>query len=217
MKRERLFLSTGALAFLILAGCASNPPAPPPAQAPPPQPVEFSSGLSPDQMNRLCQNAPDTCARVKAGQPLNLDDVKAMARLGFPSDTIITVVRNSRTVYHLTANQIVDLKAAGASDPVIDYLLNSANSIPGAGQPQVPPPGETAYGAQVAPPPAPAETEPPSPGPDYVWVGGDWVWNGGWIWVGGHWVIPPYPHAVWYHGGWRRGWHGYYHDRGHWR
>ncbi len=46
--------------------------------------------------------------------------------------------------------------------------------------------------------PAPIiETAPPSPGPDYAWVDGDWVWNGGWVWVVGHWDLPPFPNGVW--------------------
>jgi hypothetical protein len=55
------------------------------------------------------------------------------------------------------------------------------------------------------------------PGPDYVWIDGEWVWNGGWIWVGGHWGYPPYSHAVWVGGGWYHGPHGWYHAAGHWR
>jgi hypothetical protein len=67
------------------------------------------------------------------------------------------------------------------------------------------------------PPPVPVETVVVAPGPDYVWIGGEWVWNGQWIWVGGHWGYPPYPHAVWIIGS---SWHdryGWHHERGHWR
>jgi hypothetical protein len=55
------------------------------------------------------------------------------------------------------------------------------------------------------------------PGPDYIWIDGEWVWNDGWIWVGGHWGYPPYPRAVWVGGGWYHGPHGWYHAPGHWR
>src|ERR1039458_4238914 len=50
-----------------------------------------------------------------------------------------------------------------------------------------------------------------------MWIGGEWVWNGGWFWVGGHWGYPPHPHAIWIGG---RSWddeHGWHNFHGHWR
>jgi len=47
-------------------------------------------------------------------------------------------------------------------------------------------------------PPAPiVETVTVSPGPDFVWVGGNWVWHGHWVWTRGHWMRPPHAGAVW--------------------
>jgi len=67
------------------------------------------------------------------------------------------------------------------------------------------------------PPPLMVENITPSPGIDFVWIGGAWVWRDRWVWEGGHWDRPPHPGAVWvphryvYHngrhvfirGGWR--------------
>ena len=197
---------------LLIAGCASQPP--PPNIPPPTQAVLPPPALTPDQMAKLCQQAPDTCQRIQKAQPLTLADVKAMARLGLSSDVIIAQVRNSHTVFQLTASAIIDLKNSGVSDQVIDFLISTPNSIAGSTPMPEPPTSPT---AQVPPPAPPPETTPPAPGPDYVWVGGNWVWNGGWVWVGGHWVVPPYPRAFWIHGGWVRGWRGYHYYRGHWR
>jgi hypothetical protein len=203
---------------LLIAGCASNSAAPPPPYpAPPPmaQSVPPPPPLNADQIAKLCQEAPDTCHRVQAAQPLTLADVKVMAKLGFNSDVIIAQVRNSHTVFHLTAGSIIDLKNSGVSDPVIDFLISTPNAI--AGSMPVPEPPANAPTSQT-PPPAPiVETPPPVPGPGYAWVDGDWVWNGGWVWVGGHWALPPFAGAVWFHGGWARGWGGFHRFRGHWR
>ena len=114
---------TAAVLALLVAGCASPP-------APPYQPLPSQTALPPptltsDQMANLCQEAPDTCHRVQMMQPLTLADVKAMAKIGFTSDVIITQVRNSRTVYHLTASAIIDLKNSGVSEPVIDFLIST--------------------------------------------------------------------------------------------
>jgi len=208
---------TAAMLSLLVAGCAS--PSAPPYQPPPSQTALPPSTLTSDQMAKLCQEAPDTCHRVQTAQPLALVDVKVMAKIGFSSDVIITQVRNSRAVYHLTANSIIDLKNSGVSEQVIDFLISTPNSI--AGSPPVPEPQTNPYTVQV-PPPAPIdETPPPTPGPGYAWVDGDWIWNGGWVWVGGHWALPPFPHAFWFHGGWSRSWGvfrgGFHRERGHWR
>lgn len=213
-------LTVAALA-LIVAGCASNSSAPPPPPPPPvaaqPQPYvpPPKPALSADEMSKLCHANPDTCHSVQTAQPLTLDDIKVLAKFGFGPDTIITLIRNSQTVYHLSANQIIDLKNAGVDNHVLDFMITTQYAI-GGSTPM--PESMTNYGsAQTPPPEPPPETAPPSPGPDYVWVGGDWVWNGSWVWAGGHWVVPPYPGAIWLHGRWGRGWNGYRRVPGHWR
>jgi hypothetical protein len=217
VKRTGTLVFIAASLSLLAAGCVSQsapPYSPPMAQATPPP-----SALTSDQMANLCQAAPDTCRRVQTGQPLLVADVKAMVKIGFSSDVIITQVRNSRTVFHLTANTIIDLKNSGVSEQAIDFLISTPNSI--AGATPVPEPQTSPYAVQVPPPASIDETPPPTPGPDYAWVDGDWIWNGGWVWVGGYWALPPFPHAFWFHGGWSRGWGGFRggfrRERGHWR
>ncbi|HEY3914213.1 MAG TPA: YXWGXW repeat-containing protein, partial [Verrucomicrobiae bacterium] len=162
----------------IISGC-STPAARPVAHAY----VEPRPILNADQMGSLCKEAPETCHRVQTAQPLTVEDVKVMVKLGFDSYVIIDQIRNSRTVYHLSASQILDLKEVGAKNDLLDFLLTTPASIAGA-SPEV----EVANGsaAQIPPPSSVPERAPPSPGPDYAWVEGNWVWNGGWVWVGGH-------------------------------
>jgi len=167
-----------------MAGCASpSAPSPslPPVQAVPPPPA-----LSADQMAKLSQQAPDTYRRVQMAQPLSLDDVKALAKIGFGPDVLIAQIRNSHTVYHLTANAIIDLKNSGVSEQVIDFMISSPGSI--GGSTPVPEPQSNSAAVQTPPPAPMVETPPPTPGADYVWVDGDWVWNGGWVrgWGGFH-------------------------------
>ena len=45
--------------------------------------------------------------------------------------------------------------------------------------------------------PVVVEAAPPSPGLGFVWIGGAWVWNNGWVWESGRWQHPPHPGAVW--------------------
>ena len=162
-----------------------------------------------EEQERLRAQAPQTYVRVEQGQPLSLPDVKALAQARVSDDVIISQIRNSRTVYHLSAADIIDLQNAGLSQQVINFMINTP-SLYGPG-------GAPAEVVTQPPPPPPSETIVVAPGPGYVWAPGEWVWNGGWVWVGGHWVLPPRPQAVWVVGYWGHGPHGWHHYPGHWR
>jgi outer membrane lipoprotein SlyB len=161
-----------------------------------------------EQQMRLREEAPQTYVRVQQGQPLSIADVKAMARAGVSDEVIISQIQGSRTVFHLSSADIIDLHDSGVSDRVVNFMINTQNSAPAP---------STTVVVQQAPPPPPAETVVVSPGPGYVWVGGEWVWNGGWFWRAGYWCYPPYPGAIWIHGDWDHGPRGWHHEPGHWR
>lgn len=74
-------------------------------------------------------------------QPMGLPDVKMLAKSGVSDEVIISQIRNSRTVYHLSASDILDLKDAGVSDKVIDFMINT----PGQYRPLRPPPPPPSY------------------------------------------------------------------------
>ena len=162
---------------------------------------------------RLKEQYPQTYEHVDQGAPLSVADVKALAKAGISEDVIITQIKTSRTVFHLSAAEIIDLRDAGVSDKVVNYMINTPSTVGATAETSR---GTTTY-IQQAPPPPPVETVVVAPGPDYVWIGGEWVWNGGWFWVGGHWGYPPYPRAVWIRGNWHQGPRGWYHSPGYWR
>jgi len=59
----------------------------------------------------------------------------------------------------------------------------------------------------VAPPALPVYTQPPIPGPGYLWAPGYWAWGPvGYYWVPGTWVLAPQPGLLWTPGYW--GWVG---------
>jgi uncharacterized protein YcfJ len=164
-----------------------------------------------DQQMRLREQSPQTYVRVDQGQPLGMTDIKALAKAGVSDDVIISQIKTSHTVFRLSAADIIDLHGAGVSDAVVNYMINTQSTADAA-------PATTTTVVQTAPPPPPDETVTVvAPGPGYMWVDGEWVWNGGWIWVAGHWGYPPYPHAIWIRGDWDRGPHGWYRSPGHWR
>jgi uncharacterized protein YcfJ len=168
------------------------------------------------QAAELQRQAPQTYARVQQGQPLSVSDVTALAKAGIGDDVIISQIRNSGTVYHLTSADIIYLHNSSVSEKVIDYMINTPSTNPGGMEASAPPMDNTAYVAEP-PPVEPVEPVVVAPGPGFVWIGGDWVWHGRWVWVGGHWGYPPHPGALWVGGYWGRGPHGYYRVHGHWR
>ncbi|HQO32539.1 MAG TPA: hypothetical protein PKX72_03320 [Chitinophagales bacterium] len=61
--------------------------------------------------------------------------------------------------------------------------------------------------------------KPKSPGNQYVWVSGDWIWHPKkqqYIWVDGKWLLPPKA-AVWVDGHWKATSGGWYWVSGHWK
>lgn len=71
--------------------------------------------------------------------------------------------------------------------------------------------------AVYAPPADPIEVEGGAPSPSYLWVRGNWYWNGfEYIWIPGHWQARPHPHAIWTSGNWHRTRGGWVFTEGHW-
>ena len=101
-----------AAAAVMIMGCEA-----PPRPAPPPQAAFYPS------------------------RSLGVADVKLLAKSGLGDEVIISQIRNSRAIYHLTAAEILDLKAAGVSEKVIDYMINT----PSAYRPIRPPPPPPSY------------------------------------------------------------------------
>jgi outer membrane lipoprotein SlyB len=168
------------------------------------------NSMDQQQQAELRARAPQTYVRVVQGQTLGIADVKAMARAGVSDDIIISQIQGSHTVFHLSSADIIDLHETGVSDKVVNFMINTQSSADAA--------QSTTVVVQQAPPSPPVETiVVASPGPGYVWIGGEWVWNGSWFWRAGYWGYPPYPHTVWVGGGWYSGPHGWYHSPGHWR
>ena len=164
-----------------------------------------------DQQARLQAEAPATYVRVTQQQPLTTADVKAMAQAHISDDVIINQIASTHTGFHLAAGDIIDLRNAGVSDKVVNYMIGTASdatAIPSGSPPLV---------VDAAPPPPAADVVVAAPGPDYVWVSGEWGWDGRGVWVAGHWAYPPSPHGVWVSGVWVRGPHGWYRTPGYWR
>ena len=70
----------------------------------------------------------------------------------------------------------------------------------------------------VPPPPPRVEVVEVAPGPQYVWIEGQWAWTGqNYVWETGRWLIPTDGHHGWHRGRWKHAQQGWYWEDGHWR
>lgn len=164
--------------------------------------------LDQQEQERLRAQAPATYTRVEQGQPLAVADVKAMASSQVGDEVIISQIQSTHSVYHLSAADIIDLKNSGVSEKLIQYMINTPNTV-------TPAPPQTVV--VDGPPPPQADPVIVAPGPGYAWIPGVWEWHGRWVWVSGYWAVPPHPTAIWVEGSWVRGPYGWRHVPGHWR
>jgi len=96
----------------------------------------IGNAMDQQQRETLSRTSPQTLQRVEQGAPLGLADVKALSKAGLSDEVIISQIRSSRTAYRLTTAEIIDLKDAGVSQRVIDFLINTPSLYP----PPPPPP-----------------------------------------------------------------------------
>jgi len=61
-----------------------------------------------------------------AVNPLSLEDIKTLNKAGVGDDIIISQIKATRTVYRLSAAQIIELKNDGISQKVLDCMINTA-------------------------------------------------------------------------------------------
>jgi hypothetical protein len=114
--------------------------------------------LRQQQLNEQPPSAPSGtppgAAPAPQAAPQDEPDVKALAKSGLDDDAIIAQIVNSQAVYHLSADEIIDLHNAGVSQKVIDFMVKTQNTTAAT------PPSAT--DTAPAPTPAPA-MEPAAP------------------------------------------------------
>jgi len=79
-----------------------------------------------EQEARLQAQAPRTYI-VDAGpsRPTSVAEVKALVKAGVSDDIIISQIRNTRTIYHLTSTDVIGLRDAGVSDNVLNFMIRT--------------------------------------------------------------------------------------------
>jgi hypothetical protein len=106
---------------------AYDPPAPDPKVIDVPQQQSVDRPLSPTAVDGASPPPPPSILRGGQGQSTTVADIKALAKAGLSDEVILSHIRNSQTVYHLTTAEIIDLKNSGVSEKVIDFMINTAS------------------------------------------------------------------------------------------
>jgi hypothetical protein len=87
----------------------------------------IGAALDSEDRDKLQQNSPQTLNRIDRGQQLTLNDIKTMSRNGLSDNVIVGQIQATHSVFYLSTDQIVDLKKAGVSQQVIDYMIQTGN------------------------------------------------------------------------------------------
>ena len=133
-------------------------------------------------------------------ETVSVADVKMLAKAGMSDEIILSHIRNAHATFRLSTAEIIELKDTGVSQPVIDFMINTAATATPA------PVQEVSTIASM--PTVIVETIPVAPDPEYLWVNGYWTWrytrfgSGHWEWMPGMWTRPPHRDAVWAGGCW---------------
>ena len=96
-----------------------------------------------------------------AAAPLTIADIKALAKAGLSDDVIISQIKATRSVYHITTPQIIELKTDGVSQKVIDFTINTAVN-PSSGESTIAP---APFVSTPAPAPTQAQAQPAAASP----------------------------------------------------
>jgi len=85
----------------------------------------IGSALDAQDREIMGQRSPQTLDRIDNQEQLSLEDIKQMTRNGLSDPTIIHEIRATYSIFHLSSEQIIDLKKAGVSQDVITYMIQT--------------------------------------------------------------------------------------------
>jgi hypothetical protein len=85
----------------------------------------IGAALDDSDRDRIRENSPKTMKKIDRGEQLSLKDIEKMSEAGISDDKIIGTIHSTGSVYHLSSSDIEELKNAGVSQRVIDYMLQT--------------------------------------------------------------------------------------------
>lgn len=71
------------------------------------------------------QKSPQTLQKIDQHEQLSTYDIEAMAKNGLSDNVIIGQIQSTHSVFHLTTEEIIELKQDGVSQNVIEYMIDT--------------------------------------------------------------------------------------------
>lgn len=86
-------------------------------------------GAALDEQDRkvMERSSPRTVDRMDRGDPLTINDVIKLSQSGVSDDSILSYMRDTGSTYNLSQAQIRRLQQSGASQRVINYMIDTAS------------------------------------------------------------------------------------------
>lgn len=84
------------------------------------------SALDESDRDDVRRSSPQTMRRIDRGEQLSLKDIERMSQAGISDDKIIGTIHSTGSVFYLSSSDIEELKNAGVSQRVIDYMMQTA-------------------------------------------------------------------------------------------
>ncbi len=103
---RRLSRPLAILAVVTLGGCASGPQVDP----------QVTAAISARNVNS------ETYTKIYNARPLDYTDIKNLVVKKVPAQIVVDYLQSTEKVYNLTYSQLANLKAAGATPQLLNYL-----------------------------------------------------------------------------------------------
>lgn len=87
----------------------------------------IGAALDDSDRENIQRNSPQTMKKIDRGEQLSITDIEKMSKAGISDDKIIGTIHSTGSVYHLSSSNVEELKNAGVSQRVIDYMLQTSN------------------------------------------------------------------------------------------
>ncbi len=81
--------------------------------------------LDEEDQENLQRSSPQTMRKINKEEQLSIRDIEKMSNAGISDDKIIGVIDSTGSTYRLTSSDVGQLKNAGVSQRVIDYMLQT--------------------------------------------------------------------------------------------
>lgn len=79
----------------------------------------------------LESNAPGILNKFEQGLSPSIHDIKTLAKSGIPDEIILKHIKETRAVFRLSSEEIIDLKKSGVSQKVINFMIRTGQYTQG--------------------------------------------------------------------------------------